>query len=181
MDELVTADDYEDILRWHYDMEKDEHEMMMRPTCAPHYYRIVPQQNRGLDREDKLKRRSLKFSTGGAKGCLAGQLICLITAEGEVFPCSYFPRSAGNVLKQSPAAGFRVARSSKVNLTVSTRRIVTTRVSVPNVVGMQEGAANATLRGAGLQVGTVTKTRGPRAGSVLTQSPSAFEGSSPPA
>jgi radical SAM protein with 4Fe4S-binding SPASM domain len=101
MDELVTAEDYEDILRWHYEMEKDEEEMLMRPTCAPHYYRIVPQMNRGLERDDKLKRRTLKFSTGGAKGCLAGQLICLVTAEGEVFPCSYFPRSAGNVLKQS--------------------------------------------------------------------------------
>ena len=44
-----------------------------------------------------FKRRNLKFSTGGSKGCLAGQLICLIDVDGEVLPCSYFPKSAGNI------------------------------------------------------------------------------------
>ncbi len=100
MSELIGGDDYEEILRWHYEAEKDEDAMLMRPTCAPHYYRIVPQMNKGLSKEDKLKGRTLQFSTGGSKGCLAGQLICLVTAEGEVYPCSYFPRTAGNVLEQ---------------------------------------------------------------------------------
>ncbi len=45
----------------------------------------------------RFKRRNLKFSTGGSKGCLAGQLICLIDVDGEVLPCSYFPKSAGNI------------------------------------------------------------------------------------
>ncbi len=97
MSELISKEDYEEILKWHYEAEKGESDMLMRPTCAPHYYRIVPQMNRQAEAGDKLERRTLKFSTGGSKGCLAGQLICLITAEGEVFPCSYFPRSAGNV------------------------------------------------------------------------------------
>ncbi|MBI5189611.1 MAG: radical SAM protein [Nitrospirae bacterium] len=101
MAELITKEDYEDILKWHYETEKDEDEMLMRPTCAPHYYRIVPQMNKLAEEGDKLERRTLKFSTGGSKGCLAGQVICLITAEGDVFPCSYFPRSAGNV-KETP-------------------------------------------------------------------------------
>ncbi|MBI5695677.1 MAG: radical SAM protein, partial [Nitrospirae bacterium] len=101
MAELITKEDYEDILKWHYETEKDENEMLMRPTCAPHYYRIVPQMNKLAEEGDKLERRTLKFSTGGSKGCLAGQVICLITAEGDVFPCSYFPRSAGNV-KETP-------------------------------------------------------------------------------
>jgi len=99
MDELISAEDYEELLRWHYEMERNEDEMLVRPTCAPHYYRIVPQMNKELPREERLARRTLNFSTGGSKGCLAGQLICLVTAEGEVFPCSYFPRSAGNVLQ----------------------------------------------------------------------------------
>ena len=43
----------------------------------------------------------LKFSTGGSKGCLAGQLICLIDVDGNVLPCSYFPKSAGNIREQS--------------------------------------------------------------------------------
>jgi radical SAM protein with 4Fe4S-binding SPASM domain len=79
-------------------MEKEEDDMLVRPTCAPHYYRIVLQ--RSKKDKDKFKRRSLKFSTGGSKGCLAGQLICLIDVDGDVLPCSYFPKSAGNIRKQ---------------------------------------------------------------------------------
>ncbi|MFQ5574922.1 MAG: radical SAM protein, partial [Terriglobia bacterium] len=41
MEELISADDYEDILDWHYEAELAEREMLMRPTCAPHYYRIA--------------------------------------------------------------------------------------------------------------------------------------------
>jgi heme b synthase len=96
--ELISPEDYEELLNWHYDMEKDEHDMLVRPTCAPHYYRIVLQ--RAKQDKEKFKRRSLKFSTGGSKGCLAGQLICLIDVDGDVLPCSYFPKSAGNVRKQ---------------------------------------------------------------------------------
>jgi radical SAM protein with 4Fe4S-binding SPASM domain len=31
------------------------------------------------------------------KGCLAGQSICFVSHEGEVFPCGYLPVSSGNV------------------------------------------------------------------------------------
>ena len=96
--ELISPEDYEELLNWHYDIEKEEDDMLVRPTCAPHYYRIVLQ--RSKKDKDKFKRRSLKFSTGGSKGCLAGQLICLIDVDGEVLPCSYFPKSAGNLRKQ---------------------------------------------------------------------------------
>ncbi|MBF0542271.1 MAG: radical SAM protein [Nitrospirae bacterium] len=99
IEELITKEDYEDILNWHYDMEKDEDTMLVRPTCAPHYYRIVLQ--RAKDDGQKMKRRSLKFSTGGSKGCLAGQLISLIDVDENVLPCSYFPLSAGNLKTQT--------------------------------------------------------------------------------
>ncbi len=71
----------------------------MRPTCAPHYYRIVPQKAKAEG--VKFERRSLTFSTGGGKGCIAAQTICLIDCFGNVKPCSYFHRSAGNV-KETP-------------------------------------------------------------------------------
>jgi heme b synthase len=99
MNELISAENYEEILDWHYQMEKEEHELLVRPTCAPHYYRIILQKSK--EEGEKFKRRSLKFSTGGSKGCLAGQLICLIDVDGEVLPCSYFPKSAGNIRKKS--------------------------------------------------------------------------------
>ncbi|HMK57110.1 MAG TPA: radical SAM protein [Dissulfurispiraceae bacterium] len=99
MSELISKEKYEDILDWHYEMEKDELDMLVRPTCAPHYYRLVLQ--KAKEEGTRLERRTLKFSTGGSKGCLAGQLICLIDVDGNVLPCSYFPKPAGNVRTQS--------------------------------------------------------------------------------
>jgi len=101
MEELISKEEYEEILNWHYDMDRTEKDMLVRPTCAPHYYRIVLQRNKEEEEEDKLEKRTLKFSTGGSKGCLAGQVIALIDVDGDVLPCSYFPKSAGNVRKQS--------------------------------------------------------------------------------
>jgi len=95
MEELIPEQLYDEILEWHYQMEKKENEILMRPTCAPHYYRIVRQ--KAKEKGEIFKRRNLNFSTGGSKGCLAGQLICLIDVDGEVLPCSYFPKSAGNI------------------------------------------------------------------------------------
>lgn len=99
MNELISKEDYEEILDWHYRMEKDEHDMLVRPTCAPHYYRVVLQKTK--EEGAKIERRTLKFSTGGSKGCLAGQLICLIDVDGNVLPCSYFPKPAGNIRTQT--------------------------------------------------------------------------------
>ena len=99
MNELISKEDYEEILDWHYQMEKDEDIMLVRPTCAPHYYRVVLQQSK--KEGEKFRKRTLKFSTGGSKGCIAGQLICLIDVDGNVLPCSYFPKPAGNVRETS--------------------------------------------------------------------------------
>ncbi|MEW6418305.1 MAG: radical SAM protein [Nitrospirota bacterium] len=99
MNELISKEDYEEILDWHYRMEKDEKDMLVRPTCAPHYYRVVLQKSK--EEKTKFERRTLKFSTGGAKGCIAGQLIALIDVDGNVLPCSYFPKPAGNIKEES--------------------------------------------------------------------------------
>jgi len=109
MRELISKEDYEEILEWHFHQEKNEEDILMRPTCAPHYYRIVPQMAK--KEGTKFKRRSLTFSTGGGKGCIAAQSICLIDCFGDVKPCSYFPVSVGNV-KQTPFK--EIWRDSKV-------------------------------------------------------------------
>jgi len=96
--ELIEQPDYDEILEWHYEQERREDDILMRPTCAPHYYRMVRQ----LAKRDGsgFRRRDLTFSTGAGKGCVAGQTICLIDAFGEVHPCSYMEASAGNVLQR---------------------------------------------------------------------------------
>ncbi len=98
MSELISKEDYEEVLEWHYQMEKNEKAMLVRPTCAPHYYRLVLQKSK--EEGSRFERRTLKFSTGGAKGCIAGQLIALIDVDGNVLPCSYFPKAAGNIKEQ---------------------------------------------------------------------------------
>jgi heme b synthase len=99
LSELISKEDYEEILAWHYEQEKQEDEILMRPTCAPHYYRIVRQKAKAEG--TGFQRRSLTFSTGGGKGCIAAQTICLIDCFGNLKPCSYFHSSVGNV-KQVP-------------------------------------------------------------------------------
>jgi heme b synthase len=98
LSELISKEDYEEILEWHYQMEKNETDMLVRPTCAPHYYRVRLQKAReeGL----KIQPRTLSFSTGGGKGCICAQTIAFIDSKGNVQPCSYFPVVAGNVKKQ---------------------------------------------------------------------------------
>ncbi len=97
-DELISKEDYKEILKWHFYLELKEKDMFIRPTCAPEYYALCDMEAK----KEKIdfKRRSLKFSTGGAKGCIAGQKIAFIGYDGEVKPCSYFLRSAGNVLEK---------------------------------------------------------------------------------
>jgi radical SAM protein with 4Fe4S-binding SPASM domain len=97
-EELIQQPQYDEILKWHYEQEKAEDDILMRPTCAPHYYRIVPQMAKADG--SHFRRRDLTFSTGAGKGCVAGQTICLIDAFGNVRPCSYMESVAGNVLER---------------------------------------------------------------------------------
>lgn len=99
MSELVSKEDYEEILNWHYKMERDEEEILVRPTCAPQYYRIWHENSKNEGKD--AQRRSLSFSTGGGKGCIAAQSICFVNSAGDVLPCSYFPMAAGNVFEES--------------------------------------------------------------------------------
>ena len=78
----------------------------------------------------------------------------------------------GDVISQHPAAGSSVPDGTTVDLVVSSGPEL---VSVPNVVGMTQAAAEASITGAGLTVGSVTtafSTTVP-AGDVISQNPAA--------
>ncbi len=94
-EELISKEDYKEILKWHFYTELKENEIFVRPTCAPEYYALCDMEAK--KNNINYERRNLKFSTGGAKGCIAGQKIAFIGYDGEVKPCSYFLRSAGNI------------------------------------------------------------------------------------
>jgi len=99
LEELISAEEYERILNWHYEQERNENSILMRPTCAPHYFRILRERSAREGRD--WKPRSLRFATGISKGCLAGQHIAFIDRFGQVKPCSYFPETAGSLREQS--------------------------------------------------------------------------------
>jgi beta-lactam-binding protein with PASTA domain len=77
---------------------------------------------------------------------------------------------AGDVISQNPAAGAGAALGSAVDLVISDGPAP---VTVPNVVGMTQAAAQAAITGASLIVGNVTTTYSPTvpAGDVISQNP----------
>jgi len=117
--QMISPDEYEEVLNWLYDREK-EGRMEVRATCAPHYLRIkrqrAAQERQG--RPSPLSEARLNGQGGrGAgeqgghprhpgglhsetKGCLAGTGVCFISHKGEVFPCGYLPLEAGNIRRQ---------------------------------------------------------------------------------
>lgn len=99
LDELISPEDYEAALRWHYGAEIIEDKILMRPTCAPSYYRIFSEEQK--KKGAAVTRRALSYSPGGGRGCVAARSIAYISAEGDVFPCSYFTQSGGNVFDKS--------------------------------------------------------------------------------
>ncbi|MEM6486465.1 MAG: PASTA domain-containing protein, partial [Pseudomonadota bacterium] len=77
---------------------------------------------------------------------------------------------AGSVIRQEPAGGNDVAPGTAVNLVVSLGEELT---SVPDIVGLSQSAAEATITGAGLVVGTITTENSDTvpAGDVISQDP----------
>ncbi|HEX5309435.1 MAG TPA: Stk1 family PASTA domain-containing Ser/Thr kinase [Solirubrobacteraceae bacterium] len=80
--------------------------------------------------------------------------------------------ASGTVISQEPAAGTQVKAGSTVTIVVAQ---APAKSPVPNVVGQSEVEAVATLKGAGFEATTVTRTTSEesKVGSVLEQSPGA--------
>jgi beta-lactam-binding protein with PASTA domain len=92
----------------------------------------------------------------------------LVVGTTTTAPSATMP--AGSVITESPTAGTLVAIGSAVSLIVSSGPSL---VAVPNVVGMTQAAATASITGASLTLGTVTMTPSVStpAGLVISQSP----------
>jgi len=82
----ITPATYEETLRWVSSVQNDYPGMMIRPKCAPHFKRILHQENP----EHPL------LSTYIA-ACRAGTQYCRIDPAGIVTPCPYMSVSAGDL------------------------------------------------------------------------------------
>ncbi|WP_048602443.1 radical SAM/SPASM domain-containing protein [Rubeoparvulum massiliense] len=93
---MLPADEYERVLRWFYE-QSQIHNLEIKATCAPHYYRIMRQ-------VAKERGEKITFETHGmsavTKGCLAGTAVAFISHKGEVRPCGYMPLTAGDLKEQ---------------------------------------------------------------------------------
>ncbi|MFQ5431769.1 MAG: radical SAM protein [Nitrospinota bacterium] len=85
----ISPQAYEDILKWAADSKDTFPGMMIRPKCAPHFKRILHQQ----DPNHPLLQTYIA-------ACRAGTHYCRITPDGKVTPCPYMPTEAGD-LKES--------------------------------------------------------------------------------
>ncbi|PIQ89564.1 MAG: radical SAM/SPASM domain-containing protein [Candidatus Omnitrophica bacterium CG11_big_fil_rev_8_21_14_0_20_42_13] len=90
--EELSPLEYEETLKF-LEKEKNNFPLQIKVTCAPHYNRILAQNNP---------------QTAGSlrgRGCMGGVSFCFISHVGELSPCGYLELKCGNVRKE----GFKKA------------------------------------------------------------------------
>ena len=111
-DIMLEPAEYEQAMNWIYD-RSIEGKLHLKATCAPHYFRVMrqrakadgkampsaahPHKNMGAMGSGNPATHPGGDMSAMTKGCLAGQAVCFVSHEGEVFPCGYLPVSSGNV------------------------------------------------------------------------------------
>ena len=109
---MLQPEEYERAMNWIYDKSL-EGKLHLKATCAPHYFRIMRQRakadgrpmpaqahpHRSMGAEGTTGESARPDMSAMTKGCLAGQAVCFVSHEGEVFPCGYLPVSSGNVAR----------------------------------------------------------------------------------
>lgn len=94
-DQVISADEYEEVLNWFYDFRKTT-SMHLKATCAPHYYRIMRQRAKAEGIKVDMDTFGMDAMT---RGCMAGMGFCFISHTGQVQPCGYLELNCGNVLQ----------------------------------------------------------------------------------
>lgn len=89
----LSAQEYEDLLRWFYRV-RNKVPLHLKATCAPHYYRILRQ-------EAHRDGEKVDYATFGldavTRGCLGGTAFCFISHDGIVQPCGYLELNCGDL------------------------------------------------------------------------------------
>jgi heme b synthase len=98
--EAISAVDYEKVLHEFYDLSQ-RIPLEMKATCAPHYYRIVSQKEKGKPAGSVSSQGRKHGLSAMTRGCLGGTGFCFISFKGDVCPCGYLPIVAGNIREKS--------------------------------------------------------------------------------
>ncbi len=105
LDMELSAEDYEKTLYWIHEQSKIQ-DIMVKPTCAPHYYRIVRQVEKGKPRNASPDKHphAQKHGQGHGhgfssmtKGCLGGQGFAFVSHTGKVQICGFLDVECGDI------------------------------------------------------------------------------------
>jgi len=118
--QAIPPEDYENILNWIYDKQKSLSadvtsgqagvpprtgagrrytQILFKPTCAPHYYRIMKQRSPAKT-NNAARSEGHPFDTM-TKGCLGGSAFCFISHTGIVQICGFMDVACGDIRKDS--------------------------------------------------------------------------------
>lgn len=102
LDLELTPEDYETTLRWIYQKSREIQQITVKPTCAPHYYRIMRQEEKGRPTDQKPHPHAKGHPRGHGfsamtKGCLGGQGFAFISHTGKVQICGFLDVECGDV------------------------------------------------------------------------------------
>ena len=92
-DQEIPPVEYERVLNWIYE-HRSTAGITLKPTCAPHYYRILRQRERAAGREVVPQTHGLDAMT---KGCMGGQGFAFVSHVGVVQICRFLEEPAGNI------------------------------------------------------------------------------------
>lgn len=95
----ITPAQCESLLLWIFEKSKEfEGKIFIKPTDAPHYFRVVSQHHGSGSSGGGHPHGPLD---GFSRGCLAGTGFCFISHRGRVQGCGYFDVEAGDLRKNS--------------------------------------------------------------------------------
>lgn len=101
----LPPEEYERTLNWVYDKQKEVKGIFFKPTDAPHYFRIMCQRAKEEGESSAAMMGGHPHAARGletlTRGCLGGIGFCFISHVGQVQPCGYFDKAAGNVKEQA--------------------------------------------------------------------------------
>jgi len=89
----ISAKNYERVLHQINAAQQTEDNLLIRARCAPHFQRVVHQQQ-----FSKIKTRVDGYD---GSSCIAGTHYCRITPEGGITACPYIEESVGSLRTQS--------------------------------------------------------------------------------
>lgn len=89
----ISAREYEQVLHWIYD-QRQSAPIQVRPTCAPHFYRIYRQREHDQGRRVSVQTHGLDAMS---KGCMGGQGFAFISHVGTVQACGFLDIPCGDL------------------------------------------------------------------------------------